>query len=138
MSHSPFWFDDFYRNPNASGETERSKKNAKLEIQIERVRKSNSECECEEREIRDLTVAIFPATVMSFFEGSLYGLEVGGSCSSGDLNQDKDDSNTESGNASILNSVSLSLSLSLYVCFALWYGFSMGSTQPCSIKFLFF
>ena len=136
MSHTLLWFDDFYRNSNASGETERSKKNAKLEVQIERVRKSNSECE--EREIRDLTVAISPATVMSFFEGSLYGLEVGGSCSSGDLNQDKDDSNTESGNASILNSVSLSLSLSLYVCFALWYGFSMGSTQPCSIKFLFF
>uniref|UniRef100_A0A7N2M1F9 DC1 domain-containing protein n=1 Tax=Quercus lobata TaxID=97700 RepID=A0A7N2M1F9_QUELO len=92
----------YVRNLNASGETERSKKNAKLEIQIERVRKSNSECE--EREIRDLTVAISPATVTSFFEGSLYGLEAGGSCSSGDLNQDKDDSNTESGNASILSS----------------------------------
>ena len=77
------------------------------------MRKSNSECE--EREIRDLTVAISPATVMSFFEGSLYGLEAGGSCSSGDLNQDKDDSNTESGNASILSSVSLSLSLCMFV-----------------------
>ncbi|KAK7824324.1 hypothetical protein CFP56_034572, partial [Quercus suber] len=90
------------RNPNASGESERIKKNTKLEIQIERVRKSNSECE--EREIRDLTIAISPATMMSFFEGSLYGLEAGGSYSNGDLNQDKDDSNTESGNASILNS----------------------------------
>ena len=77
------------------------------------MRKSNSECECEEREIRDLTVAISPATVMSFFEGSLYNLEAGGSCSHGDLNKDKDDFNTEteSGNAStILNKVSFSLS----------------------------
>lgn len=80
-----------------------------------RVRKSNSECECEceQREIRDLTVAISPATVMSFFEGSLYDLEASGSYSHGDLNKDKDDFNTESGNASILNKVSFSLS---YVC----------------------
>ena len=50
---------------------------------------------------------------MSFFEGSLYDLEASGSYSHGDLNKDKDDFNTESGNASILNKVSFSLS---YVC----------------------